>query len=169
MSIDSNADTFQWQLSTDNGVNWTNLIDDAVYNGVTTKDLQITDTPLSFNNYQFRVLLSKAGNTCIEKESNAVTLTVNPLPIIKNNPAEIDQCIDANDTNPTVNLTTAESNISETTGITFEYYTDVNGTNQIADATSYPVQVNTVEVVYCLLYTSPSPRDRTRSRMPSSA
>lgn len=148
MSIDSNADTFQWQLSTDNGVNWTNLIDDAVYNGVTTKDLQITDTPLSFNNYQFRVLLSKAGNTCIEKESNVVTLTVNPLPIIKNNPAEIDQCIDANDTNPTVNLTTAESNISETTGITFEYYTDVNGTNQIADATSYPVQVNTVEVVY---------------------
>ncbi|WP_430927334.1 T9SS type B sorting domain-containing protein [Polaribacter marinivivus] len=148
MSIDSNADTFQWQLSTDNGVNWTNLIDDAVYNGVTTKDLQITDTPLSFNNYQFRVLLSKAGNTCIEKESNVVTLTVNPLPIIKNNPAEIDQCIDANDTNPTVNLTTAESNISETSGVTFEYYTDVNGTNQIADVTSYPVQVNTVEVVY---------------------
>nr|WP_298993567.1 T9SS type B sorting domain-containing protein [uncultured Polaribacter sp.] len=148
MSIDSNADTFQWQLSTDNGANWTNLIDDAVYNGVTTKDLQITDTPLSFNNYQFRVLLSKAGNTCIEKESNAITLTVNPLPIIKNNPAEIDQCIDANDTNPTVNLTTAENNISETTGITFEYYTDVNGTNQITDATSYPVQVNTVEVVY---------------------
>ena len=148
MSIDSNADTFQWQLSTDNGENWTNLIDDAVYNGVTTKDLQITDTPLSFNNYQFRVLLSKAGNTCTEKESNAITLTVNPLPIIKNNPAEIDQCIDANDTNPTVNLTTAENNISETTGISFEYYTDVNGTNQITDATSYPVQVNTVEVVY---------------------
>ena len=24
-------------------------------------------------------------------------------------------------------------------------------------------------IVYCLLYTSPSPRDRTRSRMPSSA
>ena len=25
------------------------------------------------------------------------------------------------------------------------------------------------EPMYCLLYTSPSPRDRTRSRMPSSA
>ena len=25
------------------------------------------------------------------------------------------------------------------------------------------------DVVHCLLYTSPSPRDRTRSRMPSSA
>ena len=26
-----------------------------------------------------------------------------------------------------------------------------------------------VQMIYCLLYTSPSPRDRTRSRMPSSA
>ena len=29
--------------------------------------------------------------------------------------------------------------------------------------------INTVWVYVCLLYTSPSPRDRTRSRMPSSA
>ena len=27
----------------------------------------------------------------------------------------------------------------------------------------------TLGAIYCLLYTSPSPRDRTRSRMPSSA
>ena len=30
-------------------------------------------------------------------------------------------------------------------------------------------QINNAEVYLCLLYTSPSPRDRTRSRMPSSA
>ena len=30
-------------------------------------------------------------------------------------------------------------------------------------------RINTVEGLTCLLYTSPSPRDRTRSRMPSSA
>jgi len=29
--------------------------------------------------------------------------------------------------------------------------------------------VNKAEIDFCLLYTSPSPRDRTRSRMPSSA
>ena len=28
---------------------------------------------------------------------------------------------------------------------------------------------NLKKIVFCLLYTSPSPRDRTRSRMPSSA
>ena len=35
--------------------------------------------------------------------------------------------------------------------------------------TLHPPQVNIVMNVTCLLYTSPSPRDRTRSRMPSSA
>ena len=34
------------------------------------------------------------------------------------------------------------------------------------DANAWPVRI---EKNYCLLYTSPSPRDRTRSRMPSSA
>ena len=32
-----------------------------------------------------------------------------------------------------------------------------------------PTRRTDIEVTYCLLYTSPSPRDRTRSRMPSSA
>ena len=36
-----------------------------------------------------------------------------------------------------------------------------NGTNW--------VPINPIDVITCLLYTSPSPRDRTRSRMPSSA
>ena len=32
-----------------------------------------------------------------------------------------------------------------------------------------PISVMAEEIMICLLYTSPSPRDRTRSRMPSSA
>ena len=31
------------------------------------------------------------------------------------------------------------------------------------------IRTSNVEISVCLLYTSPSPRDRTRSRMPSSA
>ena len=31
------------------------------------------------------------------------------------------------------------------------------------------LEINTSRAIGCLLYTSPSPRDRTRSRMPSSA
>ena len=33
----------------------------------------------------------------------------------------------------------------------------------------YGEELNSALVYFCLLYTSPSPRDRTRSRMPSSA
>ncbi|WP_438972070.1 T9SS type B sorting domain-containing protein [Polaribacter sp.] len=147
ITIDSNADTFQWQVSTD-GENWTNLSNDATYNGVTTKDLQITETPLSFHNNQYRVFLSKVGNSCIEEESNPVVLTVNPLPNIKNTATEIFQCIDEMDTNPTVNLTTAENNISETVGVSFQYFTDSTTLNQITNPTSYPVTVNTSDIVY---------------------
>ena len=42
--------------------------------------------------------------------------------------------------------------------------------NKLGIGTSSPVSaLNLYEVSGCLLYTSPSPRDRTRSRMPSSA
>ena len=37
------------------------------------------------------------------------------------------------------------------------------------DKLLYNEIIEDYEVIYCLLYTSPSPRDRTRSRMPSSA
>ena len=45
-----------------------------------------------------------------------------------------------------------------------EYFTDFSLFGGGAPAITAPVVTNT-----CLLYTSPSPRDRTRSRMPSSA
>ena len=38
-----------------------------------------------------------------------------------------------------------------------------------ADVGKAGVAIDTVEDMNCLLYTSPSPRDRTRARMPSSA
>ena len=37
------------------------------------------------------------------------------------------------------------------------------------DALEAEINEKAIEVIACLLYTSPSPRDRTRSRMPSSA
>ena len=42
------------------------------------------------------------------------------------------------------------------------------GNGSLSCRCEYPMDDITVSV-YCLLYTSPSPRDRTRSRMPSSA
>ena len=46
----------------------------------------------------------------------------------------------------------------------------LSGTDLVVGARSGPVQLLLYSVFHlCLLYTSPSPRDRTRSRMPSSA
>ena len=41
--------------------------------------------------------------------------------------------------------------------------------NTILAVNKLNVKVDAGEIYVCLLYTSPSPRDRTRSRMPSSA
>ena len=51
-------------------------------------------------------------------------------------------------------------------------YTSVGGYLDLAGfdvSKTKPVVENIQKTITCLLYTSPSPRDRTRSRMPSSA
>jgi hypothetical protein len=145
ITIDSTADSFQWEISTDN-TTWNTVADNAVYDGSSTNSLQITSPSLAYHNYKFRVVLNRIGNACA-KTSNEITLTVNPLPILKTNP-ELEQCISANDNTPTVNLTTAQVNISETANVTFDYFEDISATNQIADPTSYPVIVNTSQSVF---------------------
>ena len=146
LTIESTADSYQWQLSTDNGATWINLVNDARYDGVTTKELQITSPPLSFNNYRFQVIQGRIGNAC-GTTSNAIRLTINALPILKANPT-LEQCISNTNTNPTVNLTTGEINITATPNTKFEYFEDKLGLNPITDPTSYPIVVNSTQMVY---------------------
>ena len=145
ITIDSTADSFQWEVSTD-GKTWNPISDNTIYSNSISTSLQITNTPLNYNNNQYRVILNRVGNACTEI-SNAITLTVNPLPILKSNP-ELDQCIETGNTNPTVNLTLTENSISDLANATFEYYRDITGTDLITDPTSYPVTVNTTQSVY---------------------
>ncbi|MBG7610805.1 hypothetical protein IU405_00905, partial [Polaribacter sp. BAL334] len=142
LSIDSTADGFQWEVSTDNGTTWTTIIDDAVYAGSTTKDLQITNPPITFNNYQFRVVLNRTGNTC-GKTSNSISLKVNPEPVT-NDVVELLQCDDDLDRISTINLTEAEISISANyQNETFTYFATeadaIAGTPEVADKLRYPV------------------------------
>ncbi|TVZ55466.1 gliding motility-associated-like protein [Lutibacter sp. Hel_I_33_5] len=142
ITIDSTADVFQWEVSTDNGTNWSTINDNAIYNGSITKDLQITNIPLTYNNYQFRVKQNRSGNSC-ENTSTSIVLTVNPLPIIKDNSVIIKQCIDTqNSTSTTLNLTLSQISISDNPNGTFEYYEDQAGTNLIVNPTNYDVVFN---------------------------
>jgi len=146
ITIVTNADTYQWQVSTDNGATFTNTINNPTrYSGSNSKDLVIIATPLSFNNHLYKVILNKTGNTC-GKESNSIKLTVNPKPIVTA-VVELKQCDTDADKITTVNLTEAEISISTNPDVIFQYFATendaLNGSPQVSDKTSYPVNGNT--------------------------
>ena len=58
------------------------------------------------------------------------------------------------------------SNVALITPMFDDGAVDYDALNNLID---FHIDAGTSSIVSCLLYTSPSPRDRTRSRMPSSA
>ncbi|MCX6270318.1 MAG: hypothetical protein NTU44_03690 [Bacteroidetes bacterium] len=71
----TNATTFIWQVSTDDGNNWNGLMDGTNYTGTTTANLQIINTPLSFNGYLYRCVAG-AQPCDVTLTSDAAMLTV---------------------------------------------------------------------------------------------
>lgn len=117
--IDTTADMFQWQVST-NGTDWNNVTNDINYSGANSNTLIIDPLPISFDGYQYRVLLDRTGNAC-RQISNAITLTVNPLPVV--NPITLSECDIDTDGITTFNLLNALPNLSSNfTNETFEFY-----------------------------------------------
>ncbi len=75
-----NADVFQWQISTDEGQTWNNLIDDAIFSGVNTLILTITILDTSNNNDKFRLGYSNSSapcNTLAYTESSSLSVFFN--------------------------------------------------------------------------------------------
>ena len=69
----------QWQVSTDNGATYTNVVDDAIFIGSGTNQLSILNAPATLNNNQYRLGLIGA---CITIYTNAAKLTVNSNPVV---------------------------------------------------------------------------------------
>jgi gliding motility-associated-like protein len=142
------VNSYQWQISSDNGVTWTNLVNNAFFQGTNTISLQINNAQTNINNNRFRVLLNKNGNTC-GKFSNHAVLTVLPTPIV-NTPITLKQC--DNDTDGITNFNLKESEILILTNVashTFTYFTtQLSATNndntlQIINPTMYSAANNT--------------------------
>ena len=92
-TVQSNlVDSYQWQVSIDNGVSWQNITNSLIYSGTTTNSLTISKIAANFSNYLYRVVLQKNGNSC-GLISNTATINFLPLPIV-NSPITIVQCED---------------------------------------------------------------------------
>src|SRR5690606_31559917 len=67
---------YQWQISTDNGTTWLDLLYDETYQNVLTKTLVINNPTNEMNGYQFRLKTMQSDYVCGERVSNSATLCV---------------------------------------------------------------------------------------------
>ena len=110
ISIESNfVNSYQWQVSTDAGLTFTNITNGTNYSGATSNSLTIISIPITFNDYKYRVYLTKTNNTC-GKYSEVVKLKVNALPVLTT--ATLIQCDDDFDGISTFNLNEKNSSLS---------------------------------------------------------
>ena len=60
----TNPVSYQWQISTDNGLNFTNLTADAMYSGIETNTLTITNASYDMDQYQYQALIYMETFAC---------------------------------------------------------------------------------------------------------
>lgn len=133
----TNFDTIQWEISTD-GINWNTIVDNAIYSNSQTTDLTITAAPTSINNYKYRALINRNGNSC-DFYSNEINLTVDDLPIA-NTAATIRLCDDDNNGTATFNLTIQDNAINTTAGRTITYHESQANANTGIQAITSPFE-----------------------------
>jgi subtilisin-like proprotein convertase family protein len=69
-----------WRVSTNNGNNWSDVVDGGVYAGAKTATLIITAPPVSMTTYLYKDSVSTVA--CHDSSSRIAKLIVNPLPTI---------------------------------------------------------------------------------------
>lgn len=81
----TNVASYQWQVSTNNGVSWSNVTNGGVYSNATTATLNITGATTAMTTYQYRCQLTTSCS--VVANTNAATLTVNPAPSVTTHPS----------------------------------------------------------------------------------
>jgi gliding motility-associated-like protein len=136
------VDSYQWQVSTNNGTTWTALTNGPNYTGVTTNSLTALAVTPAMVGYRYRVVLNRNGNSCGLNSPSAV-LTTYALPVVTT-PLTLVQCDNDTDGISSFNLTQKNNQISaNAANETFTYFTSQIGaeTNnvlqQISNVTAY--------------------------------
>ncbi|GAB2835454.1 reprolysin-like metallopeptidase [Ferruginibacter profundus] len=86
--------TYQWQVSTNGGATFTNLVNGGVYSNVTTSTITITGATTAMNTYKYRCIIS---GTCAPAATTlASTLTVYTPITVSANPVNVTVCENSN-------------------------------------------------------------------------
>ena len=82
--ITSEVDYYQWQVSTDDGVTYTDIFDGTNYSGTQTASLSILTSDLGKSGNRYRVLLQNVAYTCFNESSYGALLTISVGQVITN-------------------------------------------------------------------------------------
>ncbi|TDO96161.1 gliding motility-associated C-terminal domain-containing protein [Flavobacterium sp. 245] len=104
---------YQWQVSTDKGINWSNINNGAIYSDVTTNKLSLRNIPTSLNGYLYRVLIN---NVCQNIVSNSALLNVKATDLsVEKNVSNLSPFINSN---VTFTIKVTNNGPSSATGVT---------------------------------------------------
>ncbi|MFY0714842.1 T9SS type B sorting domain-containing protein [Seonamhaeicola sp. NFXS20] len=118
--VSNDAETIQWEFSTDNGTTWATLNNDATFSGTNTFNLNISNAPLTLNNYTFRAFLNRTGNSCGIYSTN-INITVNEIPVANTAPNML-LCDDDNNGTMPFDLTSQNNSINTNPNFTITYH-----------------------------------------------
>lgn len=79
-----NADTYQWQVSTDGGVSYAPISNGTEYSGVQTLTLTVHSVEIDKNGYIYQILVSKSGSSCSTTTLSSALLSVKVRTVITN-------------------------------------------------------------------------------------
>ncbi|WP_350287789.1 hypothetical protein [uncultured Croceitalea sp.] len=80
----ANVAVYQWQLSTDGGFSFSDIVDGPEYSGTQTASLDVLNVTLAKDGYVYRVLLSNNSYVCGFDSGDTATLNVSSGTVITN-------------------------------------------------------------------------------------
>ncbi len=123
--IFSGNPSLTWQMSTDNGISFVNVVDGGIYSGSNTENLTINSITNSLNQTIFQLSANGCGTTVL---SSTATLDVLPLPTIQLISAPPPVCPGED-----VSIT-----VSSTNAVSLQWQVNTNGTwTNVVDGSTY--------------------------------